>query len=113
MNVINRFHDQIISACLKAGQDSIPVSKSPKKVIAGWNDIVKPERDAAIFWHRIWHDCGSPREGTVADIRRNTRAKYHLAIRKAKRNKEKISAEKMAKSVVENRNRDFGVKLKR
>ena len=38
-----------------------------------------------IIWHRMWVDCGRPRNGIVAEVMRKTRAQYHDAIQKARR----------------------------
>ena len=42
---------------------------------------MKAYRDKSILWHQIWKDCGRPREGYVADIRRCTRSDYHGAVK--------------------------------
>ena len=30
------------------------------KVIPGWNDLVKPFKEDAMFWHSIWISAGKP-----------------------------------------------------
>ena len=75
--------------------------------IPGWNDIVAPVRDKSIFWHNIWMECGRPRSGIIADIMRKTRASYHYAIRKVRRNANDIINEKFADALLHNRGRDF------
>ena len=50
---------------------------------------------------------GRPRTGTVADAMRRTRASYHYAIRKVKRNEEHIVSEKVADALLHNKTRDF------
>ena len=44
----------------------------------------------AVLWHNIWISCGRPRRGAVYDIMRQTRNKYHYAVRKVKRSEENI-----------------------
>ena len=51
------------------------------KNLLGWNAYVKDKRDKAIFWHKMWKDAGSPKDGAIADLRRSTRAEYHKAIK--------------------------------
>ena len=60
----------------------IPVAKNnTKKGLPGWNEYVKPFKDKSIFWNDIWKSAGSPVTGQLATIRRNTRARYHQAIK--------------------------------
>ena len=49
--------------------------------IPGWNMHVEESKKTSLFWHDLWRINGSPRQGTIADIMRRTRAKYHYAIR--------------------------------
>jgi len=114
--VIQEYFDNIISACVSAAEGTIPQSSQSSgrsAPLPGWNDIVKEKRDTAIFWHNIWKSCGSPREGTVANIRRTTRAQYHRAVRYIQRNAETIKANKMADALHEDRGRDFWKEVKK
>jgi len=47
-----------------------------------------------MFWHYIWVQCGRPSSGTVANIRRSTRARYHKAINLLKSQEKQLRAEK-------------------
>ena len=47
----------------------------------------------------MWKDSGSPRHGELANVRRWSRAQYHYALRQVKNNKDKISADNMAKAL--------------
>jgi hypothetical protein len=108
-----KFHNDIISACLSASDSHIPHSKPAGRTHPGWNEYVEPFRDKAIFWHNIWKDNGSPRSGLIANIRRETRAKYHLAVKNLKRNSDNIRAEQMAKALLLNQTRDFWSEVKK
>jgi len=55
-----------------------------KKTVAGWNEVVEPVRNKAMFWHGIWMDNGRPHQGIIADIRRRTRTKYKHAVKALK-----------------------------
>ena len=35
------------------------------KVIPGWNDLVKPFKEDAMFWHSIWISAGKPLNNTL------------------------------------------------
>ena len=82
---IQQLHDDIISACIDASED-IPSTGKSSKNVPGWNKFVRPEKEKAILWRKIWISNGSPRHGHVADIMRRTRAKYHYVIRRTKNN---------------------------
>ena len=82
---IQQLHDDIISACINASED-IPSTGKSSKNVPGWNEFVRPEKEKAILWRKIWISNGSPRHGYVADIMRRTRAKYHYVIRRTKNN---------------------------
>ena len=84
---IESLHDGIIAACLEAGNALVPqgIERPPTTPIPGWTGQVAERRQRALFWHSIWKECGSPNNGAVADIRRYTRARYHYAVRYAKK----------------------------
>ena len=63
-------------------------------------------RQRALFGHSIWKERGSPNDGAVADIRRYTRARYHYAVRYAKKQADVERAEKVAESVLHKRTDD-------
>ena len=105
---LHTFYKCIIDVCIKTGYECIPLNKSTAhKSFPGWNDKIKEPRQTAILWHSIWKSCGSPRNGTVADIRRRTRAQYHYAIRQLKHDEKGISAAKMADSLAGHKSEVF------
>jgi hypothetical protein len=84
-----------------------------KKALAGWNEVVEPVRNEAMFWHGIWMDNGRPRQGIIADIRRRTRAKYKHAVKALKREQDTQISQKMATSLQSQNKRDFWKEVKR
>jgi len=103
------FHDNIVEACVSASKN-IPSNKkttSKCKRFPGWNAYINEYRQKSMFWHKLWKENGSPRDGVVADIRRKTRHEYHVMIKKAKRNEDVIRAQKMAQGLLENNARKF------
>lgn len=91
------FHDSIVNACLMASREAIPTHNTGQpKGRAGWNNEVNEHKQRAIFWHNLWKENGKPRNGVVADIRRRTRALYHLEVKKVKKNQDRISANNLA-----------------
>ena len=112
--MVQQYHDRIIEACLKSGVETIPHSTSPgTKVVPGWNEHVEPLKQKALLWHFIWKSNNCPREGTIALIRRQTRAKYHLALKSVKKNKDNICAQRLAESICGDSSRDFWKEIKK
>ena len=103
---IQQFHDDICTCLVNASVQAIHQSSTSNKSVPGWNAIVEEHRERALFWHQLWKDNNSPRVGLIADIRQKTRAKYHYAIRLAKREKDKLAADKVASALLEN-DKDF------
>lgn len=108
---IERLHEHLVEACIAAGLTCIPHCRQgptpQSNGIHGWNEVVREVRETAIFWHNLWKDVGSPRQGAVADIRRNTRAKYHLALKKLRADNEIAENNKLAGQLLESDSRSF------
>ena len=109
--LIEHYHDNIISACLDAAEHTIP--KCRRKGKAGWVDLVEPSKRDAIFWNRIWVSNGRPRTGWVSEIRNRTRREYKRMSRWVIRNQAKLSADKMAESLASSNCRDMWNEVKR
>ncbi len=99
---IDKFCKDIIDCCIVAGRDNIPLRKYTKRSIAGWKEIVKPEKERSLFWHWIWLESGKPNTGHVYCIMKQTRAKYHYAVRCAKRNEFNVKKQKLAEYAANN-----------
>ena len=63
--------------------------------------------------HDLWRINGSPRHGTIADIMRHMRAKYHYAIRYVKRMSETLKKLAKARAISENNSRELGQEVKK
>ena len=103
---IQQLHDDIISACINASED-IPSTGKSSKNVPGWNKFVRPEKEKAILWQKIWISNGSPRHGYVADIMRRTRAKYHYVIRRTKNNNQLLKNRAMARAIAQRKSREL------
>jgi hypothetical protein len=108
---VSKYCEGIYACCLKAGSATIPLSGQSKNIngggIAGRNEYVRPYRDKSLFWHKIWKEAGSPRNGALADIMRSIRFKYHSSIRESRKNEECLRKQAFAESVLANKTRDF------
>ena len=114
---IQVFHDMLMESCISACEANIPYTSCSKnnncRNIAGWNNYVKPYKEASLFWHNVWKDCGAPRNAVVADVMRRARAKYHQAVKYVKQNQDSIKKENMANALLSNNKRDFWKEIKK
>ena len=113
LNGIEKFCTGIIDGCLFSENIAIPHSKPNRYHVPFWTEKVKPLRDKAIFWHKIWRDCGRPKTGWVASIRRSTRSKYHNSIKLLKREENDLRKKRMAEHISVNNDRDLWHELKK
>ena len=109
--------DSIVKACVETG-DSVFVQKSMHtdnkfKPLPGWRDNVEPFKQKALLWHSIWINAGKPKNGHLADIMRQTRARYHYAVRRTKRHATDLKNEKLAESLCSNKINDYWTEIKR
>ena len=109
--------NDIVDACIFASKKCIPSkivqNKSKTKAVPGWNDNVKTVRDTALFWHSLWKDNECPSAGVIHDVRAYTRRNYHQAVKRNKKDKERISNAKLAKYSLKKGNKEFWNEVKR
>ena len=110
---IEVFCNTIIDACLEAGRTCIPECKPAGHSKPGWNAEVKELREDSLFWHRLWVDIGRPQTGVVATVMRNTRYKYHKAVKDIKKNDLNVRKAKLAEKANESDGRSLWDELKR
>ena len=108
-SLIADYSVRISDACLAAAESCLPHTchRCSRSGLPGWTEFVAPFREKSIFWHGLWIDCGKPRGGQVADIMRRTRAPYHYAIRRIKRDEEEIVKKQFVEAILKNDERDF------
>ena len=79
---IVNYLEMVIDIMLHSANTTIPKKMEAnnnsryKSIYPGWNHHVKPKREVAIIWHKIWKQAGSPKEGQLFNIRRFTRKQY-------------------------------------
>ena len=111
---LNAYANAITDACLATANAAFPhTSRCGRKPMPGWTEYVEPYRSKSIFWHNIWIECGRPKTGAVADIMRRTRASYHYAVRRVKKNEQEIVRQRFAEAVLCNNNRDLWSEVRR
>ena len=62
----------------------------------GWNDHVKHDKNQSLFLHWIWTEAGRPNSGYIYQIMRTTRHRYHYAVRRCRKQKQKHQRSKLA-----------------
>ena len=65
------------------------------RIVPGWSDLVKPICDEAKFWNAVWTSAGKPINTALHKIMKQTRNRYHFAIRKCKKATEEIKKDKL------------------
>ena len=114
INALNDYCTNILDCCLSAADTCIPLTGvGANRRIPGWSEHIQPYRDKAMFWHNVWMDMGRPHDGSVAQIRRSSRAKYHQAIRAAVRDENTYIKGRIVRCMLNNRDRDFWKEIKR
>ena len=58
--------------------------------VPGWNDIIKPYKDEALFWHNVWVSLNRPQNNEVYIAMKTFRNQYHYAIRRSKANEAEL-----------------------
>ena len=111
--LLESFASGLIDVCHRTGLDTFPHAKGPSSRVPGWTEFVAPYREKSLFWHSLWVECGRPRAGAVADSMRRTRATYHYAIRRARRDENDIVRNRFAQSLINHNDRDFWKEVKK
>jgi hypothetical protein len=112
---IAEYATAISKACMLAAGTCIPhtSNRCTDRRVPGWTERVEPLREKSIFWHKLWMECGRPRDGHVADCMRRTRAGYHYAIRQVRKDEELIVKQRIAEALARDPSRDFWTEIKR
>ena len=59
----NYLYNDIFNTYIQATNNSmdVRVSRSLMNKMSGWNKLVKPVRNKAIFWYKVWWESDIPR----------------------------------------------------
>jgi hypothetical protein len=112
---LDSYHDKIVLACCEAANEHIPSvgGSGQSRRLPGWNAECSSLRKDSLFWHNLWASCGRPRCGTVADVMRQTRRKYHHAVKSITKNQEQSRLIKLASAISQDDSRNFWFEAKR
>ena len=87
---------EILEKLTEASMECIPLTKKkPVKVqqLPGWNENVRPLKQESLFWHATWVSAKRPKSGGVFEKMKETRNKYHYAVKAAKRELDRQKSE--------------------
>ena len=114
---IDRFNTDIVDAlrtvtarCIPSGRD---VANMKNLQVPGWNDHLKDFYDASRSALLLWRRCGSPRDGPIAEMRRNARARFKLEQKRCKRHETSARNNSLAVNLANNDSRTLWKNLKR
>ena len=71
-----------------------------KRVVPGWDELVKPFKEKSDFWNWIWRDSGKPLNCELHNLMKRSRAQYHFAIRRCKNAATEIRNDKLIEAVI-------------
>ena len=98
----------VLDSISTAVKENIPLSSNTgSKIIPGWSEYVKPYREDAIFWHAVWVSAGRPVDTELHKVMRNTRNKYHYAVRRVKRHEKDIRNNKFLSACLDGKVNDI------
>ena len=90
-NYMSKIFDVIEDATVK---NIPPICAPHEKKLPGWSQFVQPLKDEAIFYHAIWISYGKPVNCGIHFAMKQSRNRYHYAIRKIKNNLDAIKNDK-------------------
>ena len=105
--------EQLINIAIQSGRYAFPSCVNSHIVIPRWDEEIQPLKESSLFWHHLWLQCDKPKKGVVYDIMKSSRAKYHLAIRNAKKCEQKLKNQMFAESIQNSNYRHLWNEIKR
>lgn len=108
---IDSLYEKISQALLDASTDFMSSknnSRTDKNIyVPGWNNVCKDAHYQARQAFLLWRSYGSPKQGTVYEIMKSTRANFKLLLRKCKIEKENNVADSLAQNYLSKSNKEF------
>ena len=80
-SAIDSVCDQFLSILSSSANLHLPKRGQCRKVVPGWNDLVKSFKDSAAFWNKLWVEADCPSTGIMSDLRKCTKKEYKYAVR--------------------------------
>jgi len=103
--MIDNYYQNVMTCIKTAIQMNIPHSVKADNhnvhAVAGWNDIVRDEHDAARAAFVDWVAADKPRQGPVFVLMNRSRAAFKLAMLYCKQHEDMIRADNLANSIAD------------
>ena len=80
--------------------------------VPGWNDQVEPYHNAARDAYSLWREVGKPRNGPIHDLMKQSRCKFKYMLRKCRRDKNTVLADKLAEQFHNKSDKEFWRNIK-
>ena len=108
LDVLHNCYSQFVETVNLAGSCCIKQSRGGQhRVIPGWNEHVKCKHSVARQFFLQWRACGSPKEGSLATLMRQTRLSFKYSLRKCKRDFRAAKANKISACLSNKRQDQF------
>ena len=111
---INKMYEDVTAALISAGcdyQQDLPKAKF--RQVQGWNECCKELHSRARDAFLNWRENNSPKTGLSFKIMRGTKAQFKLALRKCRRNKDRLSSDLLAKKLLNKNSKSFWQEVKK
>jgi hypothetical protein len=98
MEEADKLMEKVLYTVQEVAEKCLPCPKAQKekvKVLAGWNESVKPLRDIAYFWHQVWQSAKRPLNTGLHQMMKKTCNIYHMQAKKCRRAEENIKKNKL------------------
>ena len=96
---VDNLMEKVLGTVQEVAEHTLPFPKQGPnkkvKVLPGWNDTVKPLRDNAFFWHKVWQSAGRPLNTDLHRLMKKTRNIYHMQAKKCRKREEIIRKNKL------------------
>ena len=113
---LDDYTEFLVKTCIDSAENWMPKVKTgtdAKKGIPFWTENIAELREQALDCHWIWVNTGKPTSGGLFDEMRQSRRRYHYAIRQTKKNEDALRNQKLAESIANKRQGDIWKELKK
>ena len=92
---ITRYYNSIVDSLSSASRISVP--RIPFKCLKPfWSDDLDRLKEASIYMHSLWCQCGKPRFGVINSARLKAKYDYKCAIKQAAADYETVNADEIS-----------------
>ncbi len=109
-NMLQFVYEDVLSICISSADKCIPkvnAGHCREQRVPGWHDHVAEYHQEALYLHYWWKVEGMPHQGHTSEMRRISRARYHMVHKIIMKEQFSTRKEKMAEAVYHNNSRDL------